>query len=38
MKDRVVLITNVEHFVGRPVAAELVGSGSDGGLPRQEFC
>ena len=22
-KDRIVLITNVEHFVGRPVAAEL---------------
>ena len=28
MKDRVVLITNVEHFVGRPVAAELVAQGA----------
>ena len=28
MKDRVVLITNVEHFVGRPVAAELAGQGA----------
>ena len=27
-KDRVVLITNVEHFVGTPVAAELVAQGS----------
>ncbi len=28
MKDRVVLVTNVEHFVGRPVAAELVAQGA----------
>ena len=28
MKDRVVLITNVEHFVGRPVATELVTQGA----------
>ena len=28
MKDRVVLITNVEHFVGRPVAAELAAQGA----------
>ena len=28
MKDRVVLITNVEHFVGRPVAEELAGQGA----------
>ena len=28
MKDRIVLITNVEHFVGRPVAAELAAQGA----------
>ena len=28
MKDRVVLITNVEHFVGRPVATELAAQGA----------
>ena len=28
MKDRVVLVTNVEHFVGRPVAAELARQGA----------
>ena len=28
MNDRVVLITNVEHFVGRPVAAELAAQGA----------
>ena len=28
MKDRVVLITNVEHFVGRPVAAALAAQGA----------
>ncbi len=28
MKDRVVLITNVEHFVGRPVAEELAAQGA----------
>ena len=28
MKDRVVLITNVEHFVGRPVATELASQGA----------
>ena len=28
MKDRVVLVTNVEHFVGRPVAAELSAQGA----------
>ena len=28
MKDRIVLITNVEHFVGPPVAAELVAHGA----------
>ena len=28
MKDRVVLVTNVEHFVGRPVAAELAAQGA----------
>ena len=28
MKDCVVLITNVEHFVGRPVAAELAAQGA----------
>ena len=27
-KDRIVLITNVEHFVGRPVAAELAAQGA----------
>ena len=28
MNDRIVLITNVEHFVGRPVAAELTAQGA----------
>ena len=28
MKDRVVLITNVEHFVGLPVATELAAQGA----------
>ena len=28
MNDRIVLITNVEHFVGRPVAAELAAQGA----------
>ena len=28
MKDRIVLITNVEHFVGRPVAVELAAQGA----------
>ena len=28
MRDRIVLITNVEHFVGRPVAAELAAQGA----------
>ena len=28
MKDRIVLITNVEHFVGRPIAAELAAQGA----------
>ena len=28
MKDRIVLITNIEHFVGRPVAAELAAQGA----------
>ena len=28
MKDRVVLISNVEHFIGRPVAAELAAQGA----------
>ena len=28
MNDRIVLITNVEHFVGRPVAVELAAQGA----------
>ena len=33
MKDRVVLITNVEHFVGRPVAAALAAQGATAAGP-----